>query len=132
MVIGIPLQARQPVTLVGKGDHRHSFISEGDVAAFAVASVDNPAAQNARIVIGGPSYSWTEITTTVGEAIGQRLPVNYVTPESEIPLLPPFAGALLTGHETYETFIDMDGTLEQFGVELIPLTAVLQQMFGPR
>ncbi len=64
--------------------------------------------------------------------INQKLPVNYVQPGSEVPLLDPMVGALLTGFETYEDFIDMGDTPAQFGVALMLVTAVLQQMFGPR
>ena len=56
MVVGIPLAAGQPITLIGQGDHRHNpFVSEADVAAFALAAVDHPAARNAEIGIGGPA-----------------------------------------------------------------------------
>lgn len=132
MVVGIPLPAGQPVTLVGQGDRRHSFISEADVAAFAVAAVDNPLARNTRLEIGGPSYSWTEVVTMAGEAMGQALPINYVPPGSEVPLLPPMVGGMLTAYETFETFIDMGDLPAQFDVELTPLPMVLQQMFGQR
>lgn len=132
MVVGIPLQAGQPVTLVGQGDHRHSFISEADVAAFAVAAVDNLLAHNMRLEIGGPSYSWTEVVTMAGDAMGQALPVNYVPPGSEVPLVPPMVSGMLSAYETYETFIDMADLPAQFGVELTPLLVVLQGMFGPR
>jgi nucleoside-diphosphate-sugar epimerase len=39
---------QQPITLIGQGDHRHNFISEADVASFALAAVDNPRAVNQR------------------------------------------------------------------------------------
>ena len=130
MVIGIPLQAGQPVTLVGEGNHKHPFISEADVAAFAIAAVDNPAAHNAPIEIGGPSYSWTEVVAAAGEAIGQKLPVNYVPPGTVVPLVPPIVEPTLIASETYESFVDMGDTPAQFGIELTPLTTVLQQMFG--
>jgi uncharacterized protein YbjT (DUF2867 family) len=130
-VLGIPLQANQPVTLVGQGDHRQSFVSEADVAAFAVASVDHPAARNQRIAVGGPaSYSWTEVVQAVGEAMGQPLPVNYVAPGEPVPLLPPTIGALLPGMETYETFIDMSETAPRYGVELTTLEAFARATFG--
>src|SRR5215813_14710333 len=38
----------------GKGKNKISWIAIKDVAAFAVASLDNPAAQNAVIQLGGP------------------------------------------------------------------------------
>lgn len=76
MVVGMPLMAQQPVTLIGQGDHRHNMVSEADVAAFALAAVDNPRAANQRISIGGPaSYTWTEIVDRVGRAMGVQLPV---------------------------------------------------------
>ena len=66
MVVGLPLMARQPITLIGQGDHRHNFVSEADVATFALTALDNPAAANQRIGIGGPaSYTWTEIVNAV-------------------------------------------------------------------
>ena len=132
MVIGIPLQAGAPVTLVGEANHRHAHISEADVAAFALAAVENPLAENARIEIGGPSYSWREVVDAAGKAMGRALPVNYAPLGSEVPLLPPLAGSMLSAWETYETFIDMDDRSAQFGVELTPLPVVLQQMFGSR
>jgi len=54
MVVGMPLMAGQPVTLVGECRRLHSFISQGDVAAFAVASVGHPAAMNQSLYLGGP------------------------------------------------------------------------------
>ena len=129
-VVGLPLQAGQPVTLVGKGDHRHSFISEGDVAAFAISAVDNPLARNTRLEIGGPAYTWTEVVTEAGEAMGHDLPINYVPIGSEVPLLDPVISNLLNAHETYESVIDMGDVPEQYGVELTPMGTVLQRMFG--
>ena len=41
-------------TLYGSGQSKVSWISLGDVAEFAVQSLDNPAAQNAMLELGGP------------------------------------------------------------------------------
>lgn len=62
--------------------------------------------------------------------MGQSLPVAYVPPGSEAPLLPPLVGAMLSAWETYEVFIDMGELPAQFGVELTPLPVVVQRMFG--
>ena len=131
MVVGAPLQAGQPVTLVGQGDHKHSFVSEGDVAAFAAACVHNPAAQNQRIPIGGPAaHNWTEVVQTVGQAVGRSLAVNYVAPGSTVPLLPPMVGGMLAGMEAHETHIDMSETAPRYRVRLTPLEAFAQAAFG--
>lgn len=53
LVIGLPLMNQQPITLIGQGDHHHNFISEADVASFALAVMDNQSAVNQRLEIGG-------------------------------------------------------------------------------
>lgn len=132
MVIGIPLQAEKPVSLIGDGSHRHSYISEADVAAFAIVAVDNPAAYDTRLEIGGPSYSWQDIVDAAGRALGRELSVHFVPPGGELPLLDPGVSGWLSGFETYEDFIDMGDLPARFGVELTPLPTVMEQMFGPR
>lgn len=130
-VVGIPLKAQQPITLVGEANHKHSFVSEADVAAFAVACVDNPAAIKQRIPIGGPaSYTWGEILTAVEACLGVKLPVNFVPLGGEIPLLSPGAGYLLNAMETYESFIDMGETAPKYGVDPTPLSVYVQRAFG--
>jgi NADH dehydrogenase len=131
MVIGAPLRAGEPVSLIADGTHRHSYIAEADVAAFAVAAVDNPAAHNARLEIGGPSYSWREIVDAAGAVLGRELPVRFLPAGSELPLLGPGIGAWLSTFETYEDFIDMGDAPARFGVEITPLATVMEQMFGP-
>ena len=130
MVVGMPLMARQPISLIGKGDHRHNFVSEADVAAFAVAAVDNPRAANQRIGIGGPaSYSWTEIVQAVSRVMGAQLPVQYLPPGSPAPLLPDEIGGLLNGMETFESFVDMSETAPAYEVKLTTLDDYIRRTF---
>jgi NADH dehydrogenase len=130
MVVGVPLMAQQPITLIGQGDHRHNLVSEADVAAFGIAAVDNPRAANQRIGIGGPaSYSWTEIVHAVGAAMGASLPVTYLPLGSDVPLLPPEVSSLLNGMETFETFVDMTETAPAYGVELTTLDKYIRRTF---
>jgi uncharacterized protein YbjT (DUF2867 family) len=132
MVIGTPLQAGMPVSLYEKGAHRHSFVAIDDVANFGAAVVDNRAAINKKIPIGGQaSYSWTEVARVVSKAIGKELPVNYLSFEEDIPLLPSRVGEMLRGMETFETFIDMQEQVSTYGVELTSLEDYAQRMFAP-
>ncbi len=131
MVVGMPLMAQQPITLIGQGDHRHNFISEADVAAFAIAMVGNPRSANQRIVLGGPaSYTWTEVVNAVSAAMGAQLPINYLPLGSEVPLLPPETGTLLNAMETFETFVDMRETAPAYGIELTTLDEFIPRMFA--
>jgi len=130
MVIGLPLVNQQPISLIGQGDHHHNFVSEADVAAFALAVVDNPQAVNQRLDIGGPaSYTWTQIVNTAGQVMGAELPVQYLPLGSEVPLLPPEVGNLLNGMETFEAYIDMTETAPAYGVTLTTLDEYLQRTF---
>jgi len=129
MVVGIPLQARQPITLVGQGQRLHSLISVGDVAAFATATVGHPAAINQRLALGGPRpLSWRGIVDTFGQVLGQELPVQFVAPGDPIPGLPEMVPPMLAAMETYDSPIPMDETARIFGVELTPLSSVVGHM----
>jgi NADH dehydrogenase len=131
MVVGMPLQAGQPVTLVGEGQRLHSLISVGDVAAFAAAAVGHPAALNQRLALGGPApVSWRGIVDAFGQVLGQPLPVQFVAPGAPIPGLPEMVPAVLAGMETYDSPIPMAETARTFGVEQTPLDAFARRLLG--
>ena len=131
MVVGIPLQARQPVTLVGQGQRLHSLISVGDVAAFAVAAVGHPAAINQRLALGGPApLTWRGIVDTFSQVLGQELPVQFVAPGEPVPLLPEIVPGVLAAMETYDSPIPMDETARIFGVEQASLTSIVHHMLS--
>ena len=131
MVIGMPLQAQQPITLIGEGKTKHAFVSMGDVAAYAVTAVNNPAAYNQTIYIGAPaSYSWMDVVQAVETAVGQPLPVNFVAPGAPVPLLPPDMVPMMTGLEMADSHIGMEQTAKTYGVEPTPLATFAQRFFG--
>jgi NADH dehydrogenase len=131
MVVGIPLQARQPITLVGTGQRLHSLISIGDVAAFTIATVGNPAAKNQRLVLGGPEpVSWCGIVDAFGKVLGEDLPVQFVNPGETIPGLPGVVPPVLAGMETYDSPIPMDELARNFGVKQTTLTVFIHRMLN--
>jgi len=131
MVVGIPLQTRRPITLVGKGQRLHSLISIGDVAAYAVAVVGHPKAINQRFVLGGPEpLSWSGIVDSFGEVLGQKLPVQYVALGEPIPGLPEIVPSVLAGMETYDSPIPMDDMRHIFGVDQNTLTSFIHHLLN--
>ncbi len=131
MVVGGPLQAGQPVTLVGEARRKHSMVSMADVAAFATAAVDQPAARNAYLPIGGPeALSWRDIVAVCGQVVGRELPVHFVAMGEPVPSVAEGAQPLVWGLETYDSFVDMDQITGTYGVELTPLEVVAGRMFG--
>lgn len=131
IVIGMPLQMQQPITLVVDATHRHAFMAETDVAAFAVRSIDNPLAHNRVLLLGGPeSYSWSDIVAMVEKALDTALPVNYVPLGSQVPLMPPPISDMMNSLETFDTAVDMSTIAPEFGITLTPAAVMVNQMFG--
>lgn len=131
MVVGIPLQAHQPVTLVGEGLRKHSLISVGDVAAYAVAAIGHPAAINQRLTLGGPEpLTWRGIVRAFEKVLGQALPVTYLSPGEPIPMLPEIVSPVLAAMETYDSVLPMEATEHTFGVMGTPISTFVLRMLG--
>jgi uncharacterized protein YbjT (DUF2867 family) len=129
MLVAMPAIQGQPVTLVGGGERKHSFISSGDVAAFAVAAVDNPRAANRKLVLGGPEpLSFMDAVAIYEEALGREIPVNHVAPGEPLPMVPEGAWGMVAAFDTYDSPIDMDETAAEFGVRLTSLFEVAQMI----
>ena len=132
MVIGVPLQAGQPVTLVGEGRRKHSFIAVRDVAAFATAAVGHPEAMNQYLAIGGPeALSWRDVVATFERVLDREIPVQYVSPGEPVPALP--KGMLqqaMAGMEMYDSPLDMTEAARTFGVELTTLEESVRSQFA--
>lgn len=135
VIIGLAMQNGQPVTMVGHGDKKHTFIAEPDVAAFAVAAVDNPAALNHTLILGGPqAVSWLDIVAAAGRVIGRDLEIRRIPPTEPIPFLPEEAGHTISGlmafTDTYESPLDMTETVATYGVRLTSAEEFLRHMFS--
>ena len=133
MVVGMPALQGRPVTLVGEGRRRHSFISNRDVAAFAVATVDRQAARNEYLAIGGPEpLSWLEVVATYERVLDRSIPIEFVEMGEPVPGLPDPMPQMLTGMETYDSVIEMEETSRTFGVELTSLETFVREQVSPQ
>jgi uncharacterized protein YbjT (DUF2867 family) len=127
-VVGMPAMIGQPVTIVGTGRRRHSFISVGDVAGFICAAIGNSAATNQRVVLGGPqALSFRDAIAIYERVLGHQIQVNSVAPGESAPGLPPMFAQVLTALDTYESPIDMTETAHTFGIQLTPLEEVARR-----
>ena len=134
LVVGSPLRAGQPVTLIGEGRRRHSLVAASDVAAFAAAAVGHPLALNRRIVIGGPeAVSWRDVIATYERVLGRPVPVEWKAPGELLPNLPPVPGlaelvsGILAALETFDSPVDMTETARTFGEQLTSLEDVVRR-----
>ena len=128
MVVGMPALQGQPVTLVGEGRRRHSFVSNRDAAAFAVAALDHQAARNEYLAIGGPQpLSWLDVVATYERVLGRSIPVEFVAMGKPVPGLPDPMPEMMAGMETYDTAIEMEETSRAFGVPLTTLETFVRE-----
>jgi uncharacterized protein YbjT (DUF2867 family) len=128
MVVGVPALQGRPVVLVGEGRRRHSFVSNRDVAAFAVAAVDHPAARNQHVAIGGPEpLTWREVVATYERVLGESVPVEFVAMGEPVPGLPDPMPEMLAGMETYDSVVEMEETSRTFGIELTTLETFVRE-----
>lgn len=112
-------------TIYGSGERALSWISFRDVAALTATFVDNPAARNAILEIGGPeSLTPNEVVRIFEEKTGRKFNVQYV-PEAALrgqyevaadPMQRSFAVLMLT-YATGDS-INMTKTLAEFPVKL--------------
>ena len=72
------------VRIYGSGDAQVSVISSADVAEFTAACVDNPAARNQVIELGGPeAVAPTAVVSTFERALGREIQ-RQVVPEAAL------------------------------------------------
>lgn len=116
--------ANAKARIYGSGQNKISWISVGDVAQFAVDSLDNPAARNATIELGGPeALSPLEVVRIFEEVGGRAFEVQHVPEEALLaqktttdPLQESFA-ALMLGY-AHSDIINMQETLQAFPGQL--------------
>jgi len=127
-VVGMPAMMGQPVTIVGGGRRKHSFISASDVAAFMLAAIGNPAASNQKLRLGGPQpLSFREAVAIYERVLGHQIQVRSVAPGEPVPGLPQMVAQLLAGLDTYDSPIDMTETTRTFGIQLTPLEEIARR-----
>lgn len=127
-VVGMPAMMGRPVTIVGAGRRKHSFISVGDVARFLCAAIDNPAAINQKLVLGGPqALSFRDAVAIYEWVLGHQLHVRSVAPGEPVPGLPPMFAQVLAALDTYDSPIDMTETAGAFDIGLTSLEEVARR-----
>ena len=116
MVVGGPALSGQPVTLVGEGRRRHSFVAMQDVVAYIFAALDQ-GATGQTLVIGGPEpVSWWDVIAAFNAELGREIPVRTVPPGQPVPGLPDVVAQLLAGMETYDSAFDSSELASTYGV----------------
>jgi uncharacterized protein YbjT (DUF2867 family) len=131
MIVGMPVVSGQPVTVVGSGERKHSFISRNDVAAFTIAAVDNPRAINQRLLIGGPEpLSFRDAAQVFQEIYNQEIPVQSIPLGTLLPGLPETVSLLAASLDQFDSPYEMGGLTQEYGLTLTPLEQFAQGMLA--
>src|SRR5215470_9499369 len=126
--------ARAKAVIYGAGKNKISWIAIKDVASFAVASIDNPAAKNAVIQLGGPDdLSVLDAVGIFEQESGQTFELQNVPDEAlraQIAAAPDSLGktfrGLMIGLNAVGT-IDMKETLRNFPIQLTSVREYARQ-----
>ncbi len=131
MVVGMPALHGQPVTLVGEARSKIDFISARDVAAYAVASIDNPAAMNQVLALGGPEVlSYRDVVGVYERVLGRTVPVRFVLPGEPVPGLPDSMNAMLSALQS-DMVIGDPSWPQKLGIIPTSLEQVVRGMLQP-
>jgi uncharacterized protein YbjT (DUF2867 family) len=123
--------------IYGSGENPISWISLHDVAQLAVASLDNPAARDATLELGGPeALSQLQAVQVFEEVVGRSFEVRRVTEEAleeqekaaTDPMQQSFAG-LMRCYARGDP-IPMQDTLKAFPVQLTSVRDYAQSVLG--
>lgn len=112
-------------TIYGEGKNKISWIAIKDVASFAVSSLDNPAAKNRSIELGGlTALSPLDVVSIFEATHGKKFEIQFVPEEvlraqkaaAQDPLSESFAALMLSFARGSE--IDMKDTIDVFPLQL--------------
>ena len=118
--------AEANATIYGEGNNKVSWISLRDVASFAVASLENPAAINRIVELGGPeALSPLDVVDLFSSIQGKLFELQFVSEEvlksqieaADDPLSETFASLMLGVAKGNE--IEMTAILDVFPLQLI-------------
>lgn len=130
--------ANAKATVYGTGDQPLAWITLKDVAQFAVESLENPAARNRVLELGGPeSLSPHQVIRIFEAATGKTFEVAHVPPEAlqaqydgaVDPMQKSFLGLMLC--YTAGDPIDMSSIQKTFATRLTPLREYVAGMMAP-
>lgn len=130
-IIGAAVQQARPVTLIGEGRRRHSFIAVDDVAAFAVAAVGHAAAINQYLPMGGPeAVSWRDLIGYAERELGRAIPVQTIPVGESLPGAPELVTGLMTYMATESGIVDMSDRARTFGVRQTSASQWMHRFFA--
>jgi NADH dehydrogenase len=138
-LVGQPIVEKGRTTIFGRGINPVNFVSVTDVAQFALIALDNPAARNQVIEIGGPENLSLVQVAKIFERVTDRtakkshvpLPLMRVMTVLMRAFSPTLSRQIAAGvyMDTEDHALDMTETLKRFPVSLRRLEDVVRAQY---
>jgi uncharacterized protein YbjT (DUF2867 family) len=139
-LIGNPIVTKGRTTIFGRGVNPINFVAVDDVARFALISLENPAARNQVIEIGGPENLTLLQVAETFERVGGRVarkrhvPLAVMKAMSALmrPIRPGLSRQISAGvyMDTADMTLDMRETLHRFPMPLTTLEDVVRGIYA--
>jgi NADH dehydrogenase len=139
-LVGQPLVEKGRTTIFGRGTNPVNFVSVADVAQFVLMALNNPAARNQVIEVGGPenlslgqvAAVFESVAGRTGKKIHVPLPLMRIMTVLVRPLNPALSRQIAAGvyMNTQDQTLDMTETLKRFPVSLRRLEDVVRAQYS--
>ncbi|MFO7664040.1 MAG: hypothetical protein R6X18_15805 [Chloroflexota bacterium] len=130
MVVGSSLPTGERVYLPGRGDHRHSFISEADVAKLILALIEDTTMYGRPVDLVGPAvFSGTQIVQAIKQRTGKSPAIHYQLPGLPEAHLLEEVAALINAYETNEDEPNSPLLAYNYGLRLTTLPEYIDRVF---
>ncbi|MDZ7336486.1 MAG: SDR family oxidoreductase [candidate division KSB1 bacterium] len=139
-MIAQPMLTTGKATIFGSGKNPVNYVAVVDVARFALIGLENPAAQNQVIEIGGPgNYTTEQIIKMIEQTTGKTakrsytpIPVMKVMKVLSRPFRPVLSRMITAGinFDTTDQTFDMAETLKQYPMPLTKLEDFVRERYG--
>lgn len=139
-LVGRPIVEKGRTTIFGRGTNPVNFVSVADVAQFVLIALDNPAARNQIIEVGGPENLSLNQVAAVFESMTGRtsrkshMPLSLMRMMTVLmrPLNPALSRQIAAGvsMDTQDQTLDMAETLKRFPVSLTRLEDVVRAQYS--
>jgi uncharacterized protein YbjT (DUF2867 family) len=139
-LVGQPIVEKGRTIIFGRGINPVNFVSVADVAQFALIALNDPAARQQVIEIGGPenlslvevAATFERVTGRIGKKSHVPLPLMRVMTLLMRPVSPTLSRQIAAGvyMDTHDQTLDMTETLKRFPVPLRRLEDVVRAQYA--
>jgi uncharacterized protein YbjT (DUF2867 family) len=131
-LVGSQLQSGPKITILGKGNVRHSFVSIENVLELIMGVLGHPAAENVTLPLVAPgTYTYREAIELIGKITGAPLEIQSLPYDVPIPGMPLLINQLWALADSMgDSTSDTSEVVAAFGLNTLRVEDCLRQIFS--